>query len=415
MDRRPWIVGLLVMFVSLFGSAHASAATYDEWDWLGDDTTAGMEHWQWSTSGTGNYLGMNAECELPFASGCTSSSEYPSLLSYVNQDDPLSAGSKGEWKYEVPGGPDTYIKSAYFSWGYVTPPPLPSPADPHPYFELAGSGGTVSSFLPPMTLVERNYRTLTGGSGATEFRFGMRTPSALTTLPDKAAELAMAKIELGDDVDPVLDFDPGDVPNDWVKGTIQIPMEASDNGLGLAGVFAFSENPVLPEDPFAGLYDNECDGNSDNPCPAGTGPGFELDLDTAKVPDGVSELSLFAMDPLANHVIETFELKVDNGMPGADATGSFYAAPDGILTDPSYTLDIDFDDPHSGMASAELTIDNVVIDSDSQSCTVGGCGLGLTGSIDTDDYTNGMHDIEITATDIAGNVVNAEGQFEVDR
>lgn len=107
----------------------------------------------------------------------------------------------------------------------------------------------------------------------------------------------------------------------------------------------------------------------------------------------------------------------DTAGPQLTANNSFYTAPEGWLDQETYSYSASASDATYGVTSFSLKIDGKVISSKTQSCSNGGCGASISGSINMATYKGGAHSAELIATDAGGNTtkkawtinVNPEG------
>jgi len=406
MQRHGLFLGMVlaVLAVLMPAAPSAAAVVHDQIDWLGDTTTEGMSHWDWSIVGSGDYEDHTDICDVPFGP-CGPGVTYPSLISSVDDGGSVGANSNGEWSYDVPGGPAAYISSAQFHWLYSSSNPSLGSGEPHPYYKLTGSSGTVDSFMPSTTTAGGDVKTLNGSTSARAFRFGLLSTSAVSPPASRMALMSRFDFSLDDTDTPVADLDPRD-----------IEFEGSDDGLGVSDLIIAELNAQPPSSaPIAGTVD-ACAGTSTDPCPLETPPGSKITIDPTELDEGETEMLFAVGDPTGKSDAETFDLKVDYSDPEiVDATGTFWGA-EGVLTGPLYTLDIEFGDEYSGVKSAVLEFDGDVIASDSRSsCPSGGCSLELDGDFEPDDYGNGIYPVKLTVTDFAGNVLTGEVDFEIDR
>ncbi len=339
------------------------------------------------------------------------------------------AGSKAEWTYTVPGGPDVYIEEARGAGLNVPGESLTTMevGEPHAYFGMwngsSWAGYSQRDDVGALTLDDQ-----VGGPGYRQIKFGVKAATNASFSEDHWAGLGQLTATLGDDVPPVLDFDPDDLPSGWIDGSsIDIPASAEDGGVGLwgAGVFGSqrgTSNPWSSPGLWSDGFGTSCSATTEDPCPLSTPPGYEVELRPDELKEGWTAGVIFALDKKDNLSpnIQEFVFGVDTIKPEVDLGGSFMSAPGMVLTDPSYTLEVDATDgeeykENSGVVHLRVLIDDVVIDSDSQSCPTENCELDLSPTIDSDDYSNGPHQLKVKATDAVGHVKTTTVDFEVDR
>ena len=169
----------------------------------------------------------------------------------------------------------------------------------------------------------------------------MEADSTPTMTQDHWAALAQVTTLLGDDVEPVFEYDAGDIPTGWVdEDPIEFPYEAHDNGLGiLYTIMVSNRHGSTPWDDggaFVRQWDPECVGNTQDPCPLDTPANEEFVIETDELREGHNSVQMAAVDAGGNYSVENeiveFDLDVDTVDPAVELSGSFTTAPGMVLT-----------------------------------------------------------------------------------
>jgi len=414
-----------MMLAGVAATSSAAPPVIDQFNWFdGDPLTADVDMLGWEQSDGGDYE-QRDECDVDMPNSCDA---FSAAGPFVRAGTPgtYPSGSSAGWVYTVPGGPDAYIKELT-AWG-ANIQSSPTPTEPHAFLGL-WNGSSWSALDTADETSALSLEEVEGEPGDRQMKFGMKADSTVSETDDHWAALATMTATLGDDVSPVLDYDTGAIPTGWVnEDPFTIPAPAYDEGLGLEYVVAFSggrgATPWAPGAVWGDGWDANCDGNTSSPCPADSPNDFELEIRPAEIREGVNPTSLAAVDAMGNvsndNLATVFDLKVDTIKPEVELTGSFMTAPGMVLDGPIYSLDSlatdgEFFKENSGVTDLKVLIDDVVIDSDSQSCPTENCDLGLDTDIDPDNYTNGDHVLKVKATDAVGHVKTETVEFEVDR
>ncbi|MBN8867744.1 MAG: hypothetical protein J0H98_09330 [Solirubrobacterales bacterium] len=401
----------------------------DEIVWAGDPDGKEKVSWlDWSSTGGGSYQATD-ECDSGWFYTCDFFPDGGPIIK-IPKSGTYPAGSKAEWTYTAPGGPDTYI-AEFGGVGLNVPGESEltmEVGEPHAYFGM-WDGSSWSAYTERDDLGALDLHDEVGGPGDRQIKFGVKASSAASFSDDHWAALAQLHLSLGDDVPPVLDFDSGDLPPaGWIDETpIQVPFSAEDNGIGLwaAGIMATARsvgNPWVASGLWADGFGGDCTGATADPCPLSTPPGQMAEIRPAEIKEGWNSGAVFALDKTGNLAdeYEVWDLGIDTIDPKVILGGSFMSAPGMVLDGPSYSLEADATDgetgkDNSGVVAIEVLIDNVAIDSDSQSCPTENCELGVDPTIVSDNYSNGPHQLKVKATDAVGHVKTTTVDFTVDR
>jgi hypothetical protein len=110
----------------------------------------------------------------------------------------------------------------------------------------------------------------------------------------------------------------------------------------------------------------------------------------------------------------TFDVIVDREQPTLTASGPLADAHQKTVDPGTYALDISTTDGsastasnraavRSGMGQIDVFVDGELAYTDQQECADGSCAMARQFVFDTSEYDGGRHDVEIVATDVAGN------------
>ncbi|HTU14848.1 MAG TPA: hypothetical protein VMF31_06605 [Solirubrobacterales bacterium] len=395
------------------------------WD-ASDENSTDLPGLTWSSSGGGDYEKREG-CDVDMFGSCEFFGDPSDPLVRVDASGTYPVGSRAGWTYTVPGGPDTYLKKVSATAINVTGESelTLETGEPRAYLGVwDGSGWSASE-----TSIETEGFGIfdhLGDEDDRQVKFGIEAASAPSFAEDHWAGMAALVAELGDDVPPLQTVDPLDVPSGWVDETpIDIPVAAEDNGLGLLNITAIGSKRVAanPFDWYVATESFDCVGNTDDPCPLEAPSGTEITIEPALMREGHALLSIGVFDAKENLAVnEDYDhnMKIDTKDPVVTLGGSFTTAPGMVLDGPLYALESDAVDgnltvANSGVVKIEVLVDDVVIDSDTQSCATENCDMGLDTDIDPDNYANGAHVLKVKATDAVGHVKTETVPFEVDR
>jgi hypothetical protein len=213
-------------------------------------------------------------------------------------------------------------------------------------------------------------------------------------------------------------------PTGWIDETYPgIPIEAEDQGLGLVVTLMLGtkRNPSSIWDWYS-VGDSYCDAATLlSGCPMSLPTGYRLDIRPSLMKEGYSSASMVVGNAFGEGLNSgSFPLQIDTQQPSFSLGGSFTTAPGMVLDGPLYELETDAADGNatvhnSGVKKIQVLVDNVEIDSDSQSCPGDDCGMELDTDIEPDNWSNGEHTLTVKVTDQVGHVKTQNVDFEVDR
>ncbi|MBN8867743.1 MAG: hypothetical protein J0H98_09325 [Solirubrobacterales bacterium] len=420
------LAALLMSLVGVGGVANA-ALPMDYWMWSGEDVRPGsVGHFGWASTGGGDYQQLD-ECDSGVPMMCDLLTEETPIV-LAEKTGTYPNGSSATWTYTVPGGPDTYIKSGGMVAVNITGESelLNEVGEPTAFVGIRDASGWVEyDETDEMASIEA--MSAAGEPGDRQIQIGMKALSTPSMSYDHWVAPFAQVVELGDDVAPEQDLDVDQFDGIWVdESPLDIPVSAEDNGLGIKDVAAVGpkRNPAGPLDMYATTDQLGCEGNSDDPCPLVSPSGTKVTVDPSQLKEGHTFVSVGARDA-AENVADSVngydvDLSIDTKEPAVTLGGSFTTAPGMVLDGPSYDLEVDAEDgdavvANSGVVKIQVLIDNVEIDSDTQSCPVENCGMELDPEILPDNYANGPHQLKAKVTDAVGHVKTTTVDFEVDR
>lgn len=203
-----------------------------------------------------------------------------------------------------------------------------------------------------------------------------------------------------------------------------IQATATDSGLGVQSV-TFSA-PNFPSWSGATTASLSCNGEASESnesgggqCPQNPSPS-QLKTTVGNLADGIHTVNAVARDVVGNPSATASGLvKVDRQPPDLILEGSLAANADEPLIDGVYQLeasaaDGDADQPASGVSRIDIAVDGVAVPpGPPQGCTGDNCALTRDWTFDTEDYSDGVHTIQVTAIDRAGNTISDLLEVEV--
>jgi hypothetical protein len=104
----------------------------------------------------------------------------------------------------------------------------------------------------------------------------------------------------------------------------------------------------------------------------------------------------------------------DEVKPLLEVSGPLTTAPKGWITQKAYALEANASDHGTGVKRLAVTLDGGAVQAKQQACTLGGCPLGLSTSIDASSLSGGSHEVTVIAEDVAGNVSESHLRMNVD-
>jgi RHS repeat-associated protein len=208
-----------------------------------------------------------------------------------------------------------------------------------------------------------------------------------------------------DTTDQMLGGHPNASTGAWVTGNAVIGFTGTDPGTGVYA-YAFQTYPTDVAS-WSGRLDYFP--NRDGQC-----AGVQCDQThtfftfVGDLPDGVNSVQASVENASGQSASATTSVKVDTKAPTVALSGSLPSAKHGQIGTGTYDLTATIQDgtsgiPSSGVKSAAITIDGQQVWADGTGCSPGPCTV--TGSISMigADYAQGTHEIDVTATDEAGN------------
>jgi sugar lactone lactonase YvrE len=148
---------------------------------------------------------------------------------------------------------------------------------------------------------------------------------------------------------------------------------------------------------------------------------WTLDADDYNV--GVHHVSVTATDGVGSSTTKTqiVETHGDLVPPTIALSGSMTEQPSLGTTRPAYALKVTATDPgggkerKSGIASTTIKVDGSVVDSTAPGCSAGGCAISRDWTLNSDNYSAGVHTVQVSATDEAGRVTTKSLAITINR
>jgi len=372
-------------------------------DWWTNGSSAGFEGWIFHEEGTTNYnSSTSCPASVPPSDPCktgTGSGVYVSMVPSLT----YPAGSKGYWRWTVPGGTDSYIASADMdTWRYREGPDTWGWA----FYNIDNGGG--SNWTNAAT--GGGGMSFTGGMSSKYIHVGLMTNTSFT-MPTGGANwrynrLAAYSATLNDLYAPTLSL--SGAPAGWMgpNTTANVTADAQDSGLGLGWITATVNGTT------SNMWLGWCTGTYPAPCPR-TPVSQEISFNSNDFTSGINTIPIKARDIVSgsgHEIIRNLTLKVDKVGPtlslGAPFTGS------NPTVDPYPAVSLSAADAHSGVSSIDFRVDNESIGYADQDCPGGGCSFNPANfELDTWGIGAGTHSYTVVATDIAGNTTTRSGTF----
>jgi sugar lactone lactonase YvrE len=235
----------------------------------------------------------------------------------------------------------------------------------------------------------------------------------------REAYVGYVGISLGDEDKPHFASVSSPEWNDGSKSVVPIPFTATDTGLGVRSISV--ADPVnLPPRSTHQNASLSCWSQA-NPCPRtwnSNAPGMpQAGYEPAKLPSGITKLTLKAHDPVGNTSTATVLAKVDRTAPAVALSGGLTET--GPKVRPrDYSLLVTAKDgsesaPQAGVGSVEIKIDGTQVKD--VGCEKQNCEMTPEWVLHTDAYSLGAHTAEVVVTDRVGHVSKREIKFSVEK
>lgn len=374
-------------------------------DWWANGNSPGFEGWSFYQSGTTNYS-SNLACPPSVAAIESCGGSGAGLYVNAVPTRTYPANSKGYWRWAAPGGSSSSIISATISsWRYRKGNSNPGNAfyklwdSPSGHVFTTGGGG--------------GGLTLTGAnSGVKYIDMGLSTTTA-NTMPGGASNWRYARLagytaNLTDGEAPSLNLD--GAPAGWLgpDTNFTVNANASDPGLGLAGISAYVNNNWLVK------WFGWCDGTYPFVCTRSP-VNRALSFNSSSFPSGINSVAVKAIDAVSGTGHETqrnFTVKVDRVKPLVELAGDVDDG-DWSRAD-TQSFDILAEDAHSGIKSVAVTLDGQLVEREDQSCPTSECDMSRSFDVDLSTASPGIHQIKFVATDHADNSTEEEINVNID-
>jgi streptogramin lyase len=332
---------------------------------------------------------------------------------------PLQAGQFEYWRYRVPNFSEpttTFVSRAVLqnlTWG----PNVGNRESPFVYAGIRSPVNWVSYFsqrggagygLPAHTYEFLNAEP---NAGVKEVVMGMYAKEYLAHGEySSKVEAEGAIVELSEPAGVHPEFGKLEGPEKWMgQSALPIGLSVSDSGLG---IYAVKVTPqTTPAQPgwtkrFLGWPSaSPCTGLAGERCPA---IARELEYSPSTLPTGVDKLQVVAEDPLGRtSAPATVEVKVDHTAPNVALSGTITEQASLGTKRPSYSVAWNATDgtasaPQSGVAKTVVKVDGKVVDEIDPGCATRNCAISREWTLESGEYSDGKHTIEVTATDEVG-------------
>lgn len=392
--------------------------------WSGEEANqSDLDRLDWIESGSSDFEEAD-ECDSVLLFSCDI---FPDAapIAKAEASGTYSTGDFAGYNYTVPGGPEVYIRQVDAEGVSVTGPDLLSLETQGPTTFIGIWDGTTLAGGDATTETDTVEMHEEGEEGLNQVVFGM-IDNGDPFSEDHWSGLMSMDVTLGDDTEPTATIE---APEEWIDETVtSIPIDAEDNGLGLLFALyrAAKRNPENPFDLYYSsavvceeLFANEGEYTEDL-CPQETPVGFSVPIDPAAIREGYRTLEFSVLDLAENTYQENIPIKIDTQGPTSSLGGSFMSAAGMVLDGALYELEVDAADGNatvhnSGVKKIQVLVDDVEIDSDTQSCPGDDCAMELDTDIEPDNWSNGEHELKVKVTDQVGHVKTTTVDFEVDR
>lgn len=305
--RRLIVLAVLVLAVSLAGSAVAQAGTYDV---VACDAAGGANN-SWVPQLTGApFVTTSSDC--PSAGDASRGMTARNSVQANSVAGPLSA----QLRFTAPAG--TSIVSIQASDDFYSADPAWEAAlsTGSQILRGCGAGGTpcrISHTNETIPVDHAPYVYIDafcpGGSCP------LNSNNADHAYVEAAARLYSATVRLEDDVQPTLGTPAGALWTDgWKRGTLPVSFDASDNTGIRQTALVIDGQTVLSR-----LHD--CDASRTVPCPQG---GDSFDVPTASLGDGTHQVGLLVTDSAGNQTSSERTVAVDNTPPAPPESLTVY-------------------------------------------------------------------------------------------
>lgn len=162
------------------------------------------------------------------------------------------------------------------------------------------------------------------------------------------------------------------------------------------------------------LVDSERVDYVQQPCDGSCPLSRAYTLHAADYAEGIHDIHVTATDQLGHTMSQTWSVKIDRTDPVLNLSGTLKDHADEWLRGGSYALTAHATDSGSGAKSIEFLVDGVQKDYEEQQCAAGGCSLSRTLQLNTADYDEGRHEVQVRATDQSGRVVTSAVTTKID-
>lgn len=400
-------------------------------DWWANGATPGYEGWGFHEEGTTNYNNsLTCPPSIVSIDPCGTGTGAGLYVSMVPTNN-YPAGSKGYWRWKVPGGASSSIKSASVNaWRYRKGGGTYGFA----FYNLQNAGGVQFTDAGGGT----TFPLSGADSGVKYMHVGLSTANAFT-MPSGAANWRYARLanysaNLTDGEAPSLTLD--NPLTTWVGPSVPFSVTANstDPGLGLGWI----------EAKVGGTWVNKwagwCTGTYPYTCPTSQ-VTQSMAFNSNDFPSGINSVPVRARDIVdgTNHETEkTFTARIDRTNPVISTVGGLtkptqagyqmtLQVTDNTLAGPTYDASGEitssvpqssYGNLQSGAKRVRVYVDGVLDAEQSRNCqgSLGSCKIGaINYTMPAANYSEGTHVVKVEATDMVGNTTTSTWNKLVDR
>lgn len=410
-------LAVCVVAIGLFASV-ASAdkpLIQESYDWIGGNDFDRFDDWYWNDEPAyTDYRGATlTDDDDP---GCTNG--YCGLYSVADYGSSFTEDDAGVWAIWPAGGVESYIASIDIDTYNYAKDPLDT-TEPHATFGTLEGSPLDFGQSHDVSVTETGDHYFEGSEDTHAFYFGLMADDDVLTSSGRVAGIGEVTLEYGDSDTPVIDYSNPSNNNLWrSEEPFEYAVQASDQGLGVDRI------QVETEDGLYEVWDPGCDGTHASPCELEASASPNITVDPSEFEEGlITTTWTTAVDPTGDQSNAAFDsFKIDKTDPEIDLGGSFMSAPSMTLTSDVYVLEILATDgtpsePNSGAWRVEVYVDDVMVErKDAWSCPTDNCSVDYDYFLESDDYSNGPHELRVEALDRVGHVGQTDTvDFEVDR
>jgi sugar lactone lactonase YvrE len=238
----------------------------------------------------------------------------------------------------------------------------------------------------------------------------------------RTAYVGYAAIALGDEDAPRFGSVTSPPWNDGTAEKVSVPLTVSDIGLGIKQLSLTDPVNVGHQREHQGASPPGSCWSPSSPCPRtwrSSDPGQpQVAYEPAKLPSGITKLTLTARDVVGNHTSATVQAKIDRTAPEIftyrQIAGSASIAYKPLVAELNVkAFDGSASAPQSGIRSVEIKVDGTTVKS--VGCEKENCSIDTDYFFHSSDYKPGEHKLRVVATDRVGHVSSREWSIQVEK